>query len=144
MRKLAGARLGEVHAVADAEPADLAFEVGALHRKAAALVNEAFARYYFKDTTPLGKWVSFAKYRREDRFTIVGVLPPGFDLPFAAEVWVPLQTSLQGLPLEQLTMHTHDFVARLKPGVSVEQADAEAKEITRQLATPRTDRTVNG
>jgi putative ABC transport system permease protein len=74
--------------------------------------------------------------------TIVGVLPSGFDLPFAAEVWVPLQTSLQGLPLDQLSAHAHDFVARLKPGVSVEQADADAKEITRQLAAenPQTNR----
>ena len=41
VRKLARAGLGEVHAVADAQPADLAFEVGTLHRKAAALIDEA-------------------------------------------------------------------------------------------------------
>src|SRR5436309_2518715 len=35
------------------------------------------------------------------RTTIIGVLPPSFDLPNAAEVWIPLQTNIAALPLEQ-------------------------------------------
>ena len=32
--------------------------------------------------------------------TVVGILPPGFDLPFAAEIWVPLQVAIDALPLQ--------------------------------------------
>src|SRR6266699_4466626 len=31
--------------------------------------------------------------------TIIGVMPPGFDLPAAAEIWVPLQTNIDSLPM---------------------------------------------
>ena len=41
MRELARAGPGEMHAVAGAQPADLAFEVGALRDEAAAVVDEA-------------------------------------------------------------------------------------------------------
>jgi putative ABC transport system permease protein len=66
-------------------------------------------------------------------YTIVGVMPPGFDLPYGAEIWAPLQMAADGLPLQQGAVRGHDMVARLKPGVSVEQADAELKAIARQL-----------
>ena len=41
MRKLLGAGLGEIHAVIGAQPANLAFEIRALHRVASLLVDEA-------------------------------------------------------------------------------------------------------
>jgi putative ABC transport system permease protein len=65
--------------------------------------------------------------------TIIGLLPRAFDLPAATQIWVPLQANVYGLPLEQRATHEYDMVARLKPGVSVDQADAELKEIARQL-----------
>ena len=40
MGKLAGAGLGEMHAVADAKPADLALEIGALDDEAAGVIDE--------------------------------------------------------------------------------------------------------
>ncbi len=75
-------------------------------------------------------------------YSIIGIMPKGFDLPFGAEVWLPLQTSLDGLSLAQMATRNHDFVARLKAAVSVEQADAEAKSIARELEQehPQTSR----
>jgi putative ABC transport system permease protein len=66
-------------------------------------------------------------------YTIVGVLPPGFDMPFAADVWLPLQTDKGGLSLEERARTKYDFIARLKPGVNLKQADAELKSIARAL-----------
>ncbi len=60
-------------------------------------------------------------------------MPPGFDLPFASEVWLPLQLSLQSLPPARMAARSYDLIARLRPGASVEQADAESKSIARQL-----------
>jgi len=66
-------------------------------------------------------------------WTVVGVLPPGFDLPYSAEVWVPMQASIESLPLAQRAATSHEFVARLKPDVSLEQADVELKGLARRL-----------
>ena len=65
--------------------------------------------------------------------TVIGILPPTFDLPNAAEIWVPDQRNIAGLPLSERLAHAHELVARLKPGVTLPQADAEMKAIARDL-----------
>src|SRR2546423_347664 len=66
-------------------------------------------------------------------YNILGVMPPGFDLPAAAEIWIPLQANIDNLPLTERAATNHEIVARLRPGVSLAQADAELKAIDRQL-----------
>src|SRR5437899_699457 len=66
-------------------------------------------------------------------YNIVGVMPPGFDLPGVAEVWIPLQVNIDNLPLTERAATSNTIVARLKPGVTLEQADMELKAIARQL-----------
>jgi predicted permease len=53
--------------------------------------------------------------------TIVGVLPPEADFAGDAEVWVPLQ----GDPNQEGHTYTYDGVGRLKPGVTVEEAEKD-------------------
>jgi len=66
-------------------------------------------------------------------YNIIGVMPPGFDLPGVAEVWIPLQVNIDNLPLTERAATNNTIVARLKPGVSLKQADTELKAIARQL-----------
>ena len=66
-------------------------------------------------------------------YNIIGVMPPGFDVPGIADVWVPLQTDIDSLPLTDRAATSNTIVARLHPGVGLEQADAELKAIARQL-----------
>src|SRR4029077_6212523 len=66
-------------------------------------------------------------------YSIIGVMPPGFDLPAAAEIWIPLQTNIDSLPLRDRAATNNEIVARLRPGVSLQQADVELKAIDRQL-----------
>src|SRR5438552_1516465 len=66
-------------------------------------------------------------------YNIVGVMPPGFDLPGATEIWVPLQVKIESWPLTERSVPGYDIVGRLRPGVAVKQADAELKTIARQL-----------
>jgi len=66
-------------------------------------------------------------------YTIIGVMPPGFDLPAAADVWMPMQTNIDSLSLTDRAATNHEIVARLKPGVDVQKAEAELKTIDRQL-----------
>lgn len=66
--------------------------------------------------------------------TITGVMPAGFDLPAASAIWVPMQINPETVPLNQSTQHNHYMTARLSPGVSLQQADAELKTIAERLA----------
>jgi putative ABC transport system permease protein len=65
--------------------------------------------------------------------SIVGILPPHFDYPGGAEIWVPLQENFDALPPRARAAHGYDMVALLRPGVTVEQADAELRGIARGL-----------
>ena len=66
-------------------------------------------------------------------YTVLGVMPAGFDLPGAAEIWVPLQTTIETLPLTDRAATANEILARLRPGVTVRQADTELKAVARQL-----------
>ena len=67
------------------------------------------------------------------RHEIVGVMPQGVDMPYGAELWTPLQADIQAMPLRERGAHVHELMARLRPGVTVVQADDEVKAIARQL-----------
>lgn len=56
-------------------------------------------------------------------FTIVGVMPPGFRFPQNTEIWMPMGFTPK--ELESRGNHVIWAVARLKPGVTREQAQAE-------------------
>jgi putative ABC transport system permease protein len=66
-------------------------------------------------------------------YTVLGVMPAGFDLPAAAEIWVPLQTNIETLPMTERAATANEILGRLAPGVTVNQADTELKTIARQL-----------
>jgi predicted permease len=66
-------------------------------------------------------------------YNILAVMPPGFDLPGASEIWIPLQVNIDTLPLAERATSRGDIVARLKPGVDLKHADTELKAIARQL-----------
>jgi len=86
-------------------------------------------KHFGGDTRVIGE-----KLNLEGRsYTVIGVMPPDFDLPEAAEIWLPLQTKIDSLPLTDRAVPGYEVVAKLRPGVSLRQADAESKSIARQL-----------
>ncbi len=62
--------------------------------------------------------------------TVIGVMPPRFKFPEFAELWVPFTPAAAGSPRDQ-----RDFsvVARLAPGISIANADAEMMSLARNL-----------
>jgi len=64
-------------------------------------------------------------------FTVVGIMPAGFQFPREAELWVPLAWDDK----ERQTRSIHDYlvIARLKQNVSVQQAQAEMSTISSRL-----------
>src|SRR5262249_10308525 len=64
-------------------------------------------------------------------FTVTGVMPAGFEFPQQVELWVPLAWDDK----ERQTRSIHDYsvIARLKPDVSLAQAQAEMRTISSRL-----------
>ena len=68
------------------------------------------------------------------RHTIVGVLPAGFAFPDGAQVWTPLALPEgEFADNQRLSFYLH-AVARLRPGVSRDQAEAELDAIAARMA----------
>jgi putative ABC transport system permease protein len=64
--------------------------------------------------------------------TIVGVMPPGFDFPSkGTQLWTPIAFAQE--QLQNHGSHILRVVARLKPGVSQEQAQQQMDTIARRL-----------
>jgi putative ABC transport system permease protein len=63
-------------------------------------------------------------------WVVVGVMPPGFKFPAAAEFWMPLAHG-QRWPR---SMYGIGAIARLKPGATIEQAQSEMSLIAHRLA----------
>jgi putative ABC transport system permease protein len=81
----------------------------------------------------IGKTVSLT----DAAYTVVGVARPGFEYFEAADVYVPIGLFLE--PYSGMTDRGTSFggsyaVARLKPGVTIEQANGEMAALGRQLA----------
>jgi predicted permease len=85
-------------------------------------------------TDAMGSRVVFG----ERSFTIVGVMPAGFGFPGRTDVWYPARIQAE---TTSRGGHNYRVVARLKEGVSVEQAQAEMTAIAARLerAYPETN-----
>ena len=73
-----------------------------------------------------------------EAYTVIGVMPPGFEFPFISDPnFRPQMWKQQGwTPQERAIRDNHNYnvVARLKPGVTLEQARAELNTISDRLA----------
>jgi putative ABC transport system permease protein len=74
-----------------------------------------------------------------ERFSIIGVMPKGFAAP-AIDAWVPAQ--MPAFLLRQRNARFYNGIARMKPGVSLEQAQADLTRVQRSLGEqyPATDK----
>lgn len=65
--------------------------------------------------------------------TVVGILPPWFDLPSHADVWVPFAFTAE---LKSEAARDHRFLqvlARMRPGVTVEKAREDLQAVARDI-----------
>ena len=69
----------------------------------------------------------------EQKFTIVGVMPPGLDYPRGVEVWRPSRTVPADGPFGDAARREIDLIGRLRPGVTPEQLSSELTSFTRQF-----------
>ena len=68
--------------------------------------------------------------------TVVGIMPPGFTYPqfnFTGDLWLPLGIDAAGLKADRRTSYSVVSVARLRPTVSLDRAQAEMNTIYQRL-----------
>ncbi len=72
--------------------------------------------------------------------TVIGVMPPSFRLPaFMAKLWIPLVLSHSNLGSTGRNDRYLRVFARLNPGISVRQANAEMSAIAQRIAQAHPD-----
>jgi putative ABC transport system permease protein len=93
--------------------------------KVVILSNGFWRRHFGGDTTIVGRQVKLD----DDSYTVIGVMPLGFDnvLAPSAQVWSPLQYDSGNITSLQTREWGHHLrmVARLRSGVSIEQARSD-------------------
>lgn len=93
-----------------------------------ALLSYAFWQEHFRaDGTALGKTITL-----DDKpFTIIGVMPETFRFPGKTQIWTPIAFS--AADLHNRGTHFLGVVARLKPDLSLMQAQGDMDKIAQQL-----------
>ena len=124
-------------------------------RNMAVISHGLWGRLFVNDPSVVGRSITLAG---NETLTIAGVMPPDFVFPYrtmlgpggfgralAADIWavMPLEGPRMRTEQGQLirTVHFLATIARLQPGVSVEQAQADLRAVARQLelAHPQTN-----
>lgn len=70
--------------------------------------------------------------------SVVGVMPRGFDYPGASSIWLPLEMLERN---RSRTAHNYQVIARLRDGVTLENARAEISGLARRLKVQYGDAT---
>ena len=102
------------------------------------LSHELWRDRYNSAATVIGQAIKANGVQRE----VIGVMPEGFAFPIREALWVPLTVDALAQPRGQGPAYL--VIARLKPDVTIAQAQAQARTIATQLETefPATNRGV--
>ena len=99
-----------------------------------AIISNAFWHRQFGGRSDvLGKSIEL----NNETYSIIGVLPAWFNFQRPTEIWTPMDMTPK--ELGPRGSHSYRAIARLKPNVSVSQAQAELNSITKQAAKQHGD-----
>ena len=95
------------------------------------LSHGLWQRRYAGDPNIIGKTIRLENLP----YTVVGVMSPEFQYPTRdVQIWTPLTIDPEDSKFKARTGYNHLTVARLKPGVALEQAQTEVNVIATRLA----------
>lgn len=91
-------------------------------------------RRFGGDPNLIGRTMTFDR----ERYTFVGIMPPDFHFPKDCDAWTPLASDFHDVSLilegKSISIGIEvEVFARLKPGVTLQQAQAEMSLIARKL-----------
>jgi len=104
--------------------------------RTAIIAESVWEAHFSRDETIIGRTITLSG----DAFTVVGIMPAGFEFPFDAEdttlVWMPVRASrFSASWAEQRNASFLHGIGRLKTGVPLATAQADLSTIAAQLAT---------
>jgi predicted permease len=106
-------------------------EVRGQHR-VLLLSDHLWRRRYGADRTIVGRTIAF----EGTPYTVVGVMPAGFNFPPSQRVvdlWAPFVPPEQALDPRSRGWHWLSVIALLKPGVTIERADREMRQVAKRV-----------
>ena len=98
--------------------------------RAAVLSHEYWQRRFAADPNVIGRTLTVDTFGRRV-YTIAGVMEPGFRFPNQTEIWLPV--GWDGIPRVRRGAWL-SVIARLKAGVTIEQAQADLNTIQARIA----------
>ena len=96
------------------------------HDQIAVISDRLWRSRFNSDPAIVGKILDV----NEGHYTIAGVMPPRFNFPDDVDIWLRLQWDLTQ---HSRSAHFMEAVARLKPGVTAEQATRELAQLSARL-----------
>lgn len=98
-----------------------------LHGARATIVSYGYWRRYLEGSSDLSQ---FRLTFNEGIYSVIGVMPQGFDFPLGATIWVARELEPE---LPSRRAHNWESVARVRDNASLVQATADLKSIARQI-----------
>ena len=95
----------------------------------AVISDRLWHRRYGSDASIIGKNIEI----NEESYRVVGVITPILEYRLAADVWIPLAFSPADLTPQRRGFQYIDVIGRLKPGWTIQQANAEFDSIATTL-----------
>jgi putative ABC transport system permease protein len=99
--------------------------------KVVILSDRVWRERFNADPNVLGRGVTLT----EESYTVVGVMPAKFEFPKGVDLWLPIRTVMDARAVERYGMTFMTAVGRLKPGVTLAQAEAEMNTIVARIAS---------
>jgi predicted permease len=105
------------------------------HEPVAVISYGLWLNRYHRDPHVVGNSISLNR----QPYSIIGVMPRGFDFPPAAgyldqaQLWVPMSLTADELSDEHAGFWGYDIIARLKDGVTFSQAARDADRVAQQI-----------
>jgi putative ABC transport system permease protein len=91
------------------------------------LSDDLWKRRFGSDSKIIGKAVTL----NGEMWTVVGVMPAGFRFPQSVDLWVPAM--VRSTARTKRAQHYLGVIARLKPGLSLDHAQAELDSLARRM-----------
>lgn len=99
--------------------------------KVAILSDGLWTRLFGRDRSIVGRQINM----NSSLYTVVGILPPFFDLGGVSEIYLPMQTNIEAMR----GFRSQIVIGRLPSGVSIDQAQAEMDTISSRLEKDHLD-----
>ena len=99
--------------------------------KVVILSDRVWRERFNADPNVIGRGVTLT----EGSYTVVGVMSAKFEFPKGVDLWLPIRTVMDARAVERYGMTFMTAVGRLKPGVTLAQAEAEMNTIVARIAS---------